>query len=92
MLLKPLPPTTDDIEVGWHLARRVWGRGYASEAARALLRYGFETLRLDEILAVVDPANERSAAVTRRVGMVWRERTTRYYDGIALDLFAITRE
>jgi RimJ/RimL family protein N-acetyltransferase len=87
VLLKPLPPTSDEIEVGWHLARRVWGRGYASEAARALLRYGFEELALDEILAVVAPANARSAAVARRIGMSWRDRTTRYYDGISLDLF-----
>jgi len=91
MLLKPLPPTTDEIEVGWHLIRRVWGRGYASEGAVAVLRYGFETLELDQILAVVEPANHRSAAVARRIGMQWLERTTRYYGGISLDLFGVMR-
>jgi RimJ/RimL family protein N-acetyltransferase len=92
MLLKPLPPTTDEIEIGWHLARRAWGRGYATEAGRAVLRYGFVDLRLDRIVAVIRPANARSAAVALRIGMGWLERVNRYYGGEALDLYAIERE
>src|SRR5262245_52474458 len=52
ILLKPLPPMNLEIEIGWHLVRGVWGKGYASEAARVALRYGFVDLRLDHILAV----------------------------------------
>jgi RimJ/RimL family protein N-acetyltransferase len=92
LLLKPLPPTTDEIEIGWHLNRRVWGKGYASEAATCVMRYGFEKLHLDRILAVVRPENVRSVAVARRIGMRYLERTNRYYGGEEVDVFVIERE
>lgn len=57
------------VEAGWRLARSAWGQGYATEAARAVLAYGFETLRLREILAVAVAGNVRSHAVMRRLGM-----------------------
>src|SRR4051812_42133923 len=43
------------VEIGWRLAREHWGKGYATEAARASLRYGFEQLGLDEIVAFTVP-------------------------------------
>lgn len=92
MLLKALTPTHDQIEIGWHLARRVWGKGYASEAARVVLQYGFLDLSLDRIFAVIKPDNVRSLAVARRIGMQWRERTNRYYGGEELDLYVADRE
>ncbi|MEV6491294.1 GNAT family N-acetyltransferase [Actinoplanes sp. NPDC051633] len=58
------------VEVGWRLARDAWGHGYATEAARPCLAYGFERLDLPEILAIADPGNVRSHAVMRRLGMV----------------------
>ncbi|WP_030681347.1 GNAT family N-acetyltransferase [Streptomyces rimosus] len=69
-----LDDTDDDmpfkgVEIGWRLARPAWGRGYATEAARAGLAYGFDTLELPEILAVTTAANVRSQAVMRRIGM-----------------------
>ncbi|WP_322787772.1 GNAT family N-acetyltransferase [Hamadaea tsunoensis] len=57
------------VEIGWRLARSAWGRGYATEAARAVLAYGFETLRLPEIFAITTTTNVRSQAVMRRLGM-----------------------
>ncbi|MFG2138863.1 GNAT family N-acetyltransferase [Streptomyces sp. NPDC048650] len=57
------------VEAGWRLARRAWGHGYATEAARAVLSFGFRTLRLPEILAVTTVSNLRSQAVMRRLGM-----------------------
>jgi RimJ/RimL family protein N-acetyltransferase len=57
------------VEIGWRLARQAWGQGYATEAARACLGYGFDTLRLPEILAVAAAGNVRSHAVMRRLGM-----------------------
>lgn len=92
MLLKPLPPNNREIEVGWHLARGVWGRGYASEAGAAVLGYGFFVLKLEAIYAVIKPSNTRSVGVAVRLRMRWVERTTRYYDGAELDLFVIERE
>ncbi len=57
------------VEIGWRLARSAWGHGYATEAARAVLAFGFDTLRLPEILAVTTASNLRSQAVMTRLGM-----------------------
>lgn len=62
-------PFTPAVEVGWRLARGVWGHGFATEAARAALRFGFERLGLDEIVSFTTPANARSRAVMERLGM-----------------------
>jgi RimJ/RimL family protein N-acetyltransferase len=60
---------TPCVEVGWRLAREHWGEGYATEAARASIRFGFEQLGLDEIVSFTVPANVRSRAVMERIGM-----------------------
>jgi RimJ/RimL family protein N-acetyltransferase len=57
------------VEIGWRLARSAWGQGYATEAALAVLAFGFETLGLPEILAVTTATNFRSMAVMHRIGM-----------------------
>jgi RimJ/RimL family protein N-acetyltransferase len=62
-----LPP--DTVEIGWRFAARYWGKGYASEAARELLRYGFLDQGLNEIVSFTIPANQRSQAVMKRIGM-----------------------
>jgi RimJ/RimL family protein N-acetyltransferase len=59
----------DGIEIAWRLARSAWGRGYATEAARTAIGYGFDELDLPEILAVTMTRNLRSQAVMRRIGM-----------------------
>ena len=60
---------TDAVEIGWRLARRCWGRGFATEAAKAALANGFDGLGLDEIVAFTVPTNVRSRAVMERIGM-----------------------
>jgi RimJ/RimL family protein N-acetyltransferase len=57
------------VEVGWRVAFDHWGRGLATEAARAALRHGFEELGLTEIVAFTVPANERSRMVMEKIGM-----------------------
>ena len=57
------------VEIGWRLARGAWGHGYATEAARACVDYGFGKLGLHQILAVAAKGNIRSRAVMRRLGM-----------------------
>ena len=60
---------TPCVEIGWRLAVDAWGHGFATEAARASLRFGFEERDLDEILSWTVPANVRSRAVMERIGM-----------------------
>jgi RimJ/RimL family protein N-acetyltransferase len=60
---------TPAVEVGWRFARGAWGQGYATEAARASLEYGFEVVGLDEIVSFTAPANTRSRRVMERIGM-----------------------
>jgi RimJ/RimL family protein N-acetyltransferase len=60
---------TPCVEVGWRLAAGQWGRGYATEAARAALDFGFGQLGLDQIVAFTVPANARSVRVMERLGM-----------------------
>ena len=60
---------TPCVEVGWRLAREYWGQGYATEGARACLRFGFEELGLAEIVSFTTTTNLRSQAVMRRLAM-----------------------
>ena len=57
------------VEVGWRLRRDHWGNGYATEAARESLRFGFEVLGLDEIVSFTTVANAPSRRVMERIGM-----------------------
>jgi RimJ/RimL family protein N-acetyltransferase len=57
------------LEIGWRLARAQWGRGYATEGARAALRFAFDELGRDEVVSFTTVANARSRAVMERLGM-----------------------
>jgi RimJ/RimL family protein N-acetyltransferase len=88
--LKPLSIRPEWIEVGYHLLPDARGRGYATEAARALLGYGFNTLKLSEIYSVVSPHNAPSQAVMQRLGM---PRAGRHqHGGMEVDLFRMRRD
>ena len=80
---------TQEVEVGYGLARRAWGRGLATEAAHASLRYGFASAGLKRIVAVVNPANHASRHVVEKLGLR-RVKVARYY-GADLDYFEIDR-
>jgi ribosomal-protein-alanine N-acetyltransferase len=60
---------TPAVEVGWRLARSAWGHGYATEAGRAALAFGFAYAGLDEVVALTSAANARSRAVMERLAM-----------------------
>jgi len=62
-------PFTPCVEVGWRLAFEHWGHGYATEAARLALDYGFGTLALPEVVSFTAARNHRSRAVMERLGM-----------------------
>jgi RimJ/RimL family protein N-acetyltransferase len=76
-----------DVEVGWHFHPDAWGQGYATESARGALDRAWSA-GLDEVYAVVLPGNERSVAVTRRLGMTPLGRTDRFY-GLEMDAFLV---
>ena len=64
-----LPSVLPAVEVGWRLARPAWGRGLATEGARAALRHAFVELDLEAVISIIDPANARSIRVAEKLGM-----------------------
>ncbi|MBS0421476.1 MAG: GNAT family N-acetyltransferase [Proteobacteria bacterium] len=60
---------TPCVEIGWRIAKEFWGHGYATEAAIASLHFGFEKLRLQQIVSFTASLNERSIGVMQRIGM-----------------------
>jgi RimJ/RimL family protein N-acetyltransferase len=62
-------PLGRHFDIGWRLARSAWGRGYATEAAKASLRDAFERVHLKEVLAYTAADNVRSQAVIQRLNM-----------------------
>ena len=61
------------VEVGWLLHPDYWGRGYATEAGAAAVRYGFEELQVDKLFSCILPENHRSQAVAKRLGFEFLE-------------------
>jgi RimJ/RimL family protein N-acetyltransferase len=57
-----LPEVLPAVEVGWRLAREHWGKGYATEGARASVAHGFGALGLAQIISIIDPATPRRCA------------------------------
>jgi RimJ/RimL family protein N-acetyltransferase len=82
------PEGWPELEVGWTLARSEWGKGYATEAGRACVEWGRAELGLTRIASVIDPENERSIAVARRLGMTF-DRTARLADGAEVAVYAM---
>ena len=72
--LGPLEFSPEEIEIFYGLSKDQWGKGIATEAARTVLRYGFETLKLDPIVAVTDPRNAASVKVIEKLGMIYRRK------------------
>lgn len=75
--LLPLLPD-DEYEIGWQLQRDAWGHGYATETGRALAAWAFKQ-GLEQVIAVVRPANTRAMATVRRIGMEWTGETEKYH-------------
>ena len=68
--VNPALPCAPAVEVGWRLHPEHWRHGYATEAAAASVRFGFDQAGLDEIVAFTTTLNTRSQAVMERIGMV----------------------
>jgi ribosomal-protein-alanine N-acetyltransferase len=71
---------TEEIEIGYGMAKEYWGRGFTTEAAAASIRFGFEELKLNRIVAVAMPENIASRRVMEKIGMKC-EKTGYWYEG-----------
>ncbi|KNF08350.1 acetyltransferase, GNAT family [Gottschalkia purinilytica] len=60
---------TPCVEIGWRLKKEAWGKGYATEGAKACLKYGFEQLGFEEIYSFTAKINTRSQNVMKKLGM-----------------------
>jgi ribosomal-protein-alanine N-acetyltransferase len=76
------------IELGFRFVRRYWGQGYATEAAEAMLEWGFRKLNLDEIVSIVAPENVASERVLHKLGMQFR--LTFHHGAEPIKMYAIT--
>jgi len=63
-------PFSPCVEIGWRLAKNYWGKGYATEAAKAVLKYAFETLQLDEVVSFTSIHNIKSKSVMEKLHMI----------------------
>ncbi len=72
VLMAPEDLSGPDVEIGWRFRTAAQGRGYATEAASALVRHGFEDLALERLVAEIHEGNAASIGVARKLGM--RER------------------
>jgi RimJ/RimL family protein N-acetyltransferase len=73
--------------MGWQRHPEAWGHGYATETGLALARWAFEQ-GIEQVIAVVRPANTRAAATVRRTGMEWVGETEKYHK-LRLQLFRL---
>jgi [ribosomal protein S5]-alanine N-acetyltransferase len=65
---------TPCVEIGWKFKKHQWGYGFATEAAHACLRYGFETLHFNKIVSFTSVLNKKSENVMKRIGMSYVTR------------------
>jgi len=67
--------TWPEIEIGWNTFHDHWGKGIASEAAAAVMRYAFDVRREKRVTALIDPRNEASLGVARHIGLAYEADT-----------------
>jgi [ribosomal protein S5]-alanine N-acetyltransferase len=76
-------------EVTYRLRESAWGKGFATEVAKAIITYGFEVLRLDEIAASITPDNEPSKRVAQKLGM--KRTGTEILLGVEAEIFRVSK-
>jgi RimJ/RimL family protein N-acetyltransferase len=80
---------TQDIEVGYVLDKMYWGKGYATEIAKAIIKWGFDNLDIDKIVAIAVPENKASIRVMEKVGMKYKKDYE--YKGVTTVYYVIER-
>lgn len=91
MGLRRLPDLQGQTELLYMLDEDVWGRGFATEGARASLAFGFDALGLDRVIALALPENQPSMAVMERVGMTRSPALVSAF-GLQLVQYAVSRD
>lgn len=81
--------TLKDVDLGYAFLPHFWGKGYAVEAAKAALEYGWQTVGLKRIVAITDPLNTASNHVLEKLGFVFEKIVKISADDIDLNLYAI---
>lgn len=89
--LYPAEGTGPEIELAYHYNVSVWGKGYGTEAASAVLAYAFGALELDRVIAIVMPENAGSRRVVEKAGMRF-EGTATYYGIEGLRKYVVDRD
>lgn len=84
-----MPEGWPGLEVGWLLARRRWGEGFATEAGRTAIEYAFEVLGVEDVISLIRPENRASARVAERLGESY-DRTIELL-GARADLYRLRR-
>ncbi len=87
--LEPLNGYQDFYELGYRFKRKHWHKGYATESAKAILDYVYENLAIRDVFAIVDPRNENSKKVLRKLGFNFIN--TFDYDGDTTDWFELKK-
>ena len=89
-MIKPIRDTPH-VEVGYRMLPSSWGKGYATEATRAVLAYGFNVATFDELTAVTHPDNAASQHVLTKCGLT-RDGTLNYNGGGEIPFFRLTKQ
>jgi RimJ/RimL family protein N-acetyltransferase len=87
-----LPEVLPAVEIGWRLGRAFWGAGIATEAARVVLRFGFEDRGLMRIISIRHPDNRASGRVMEKLGLRFDRKTVVPAHGQPVEVYALTRD
>jgi ribosomal-protein-alanine N-acetyltransferase len=83
-------PETEDVEIGYLLAKSFWGQGLATEGGHVGIKYGFESLGLKRIIGLVHPENKASQRVLKKLGLNFVDRAE--YFGMELLRYWVDKE
>jgi RimJ/RimL family protein N-acetyltransferase len=82
-LIRQFVDGSEQVEIGYHVRRDLWGKGLATEAARASRDYGFANLPLDRLISLIRPENQPSRRVAEKNGMtLWKEISWRGFQHV----------
>lgn len=79
----------DEKELGYRLDSEYWNQGLATEAATAVIQYGFETFKFPYLLGIVDRENQASIRVLEKLGMTYQKSTI--FHGVAMDVYILNQ-